>query len=115
MTTVVSCADLLSEAQTEYAALPLQTRAGNTVQLRNLLMLPREALKTARVLLEAFEKNAENLEELEPKLRDLLLVVADDPKALDNEMKGWPLGMFVRVVNLWQEATQVPEAPDSAS
>lgn len=66
MTTVVSCADLMAEAQTEYAALPLKTRGGKTVHLRNLLMLPREGLKTARVLLEAFEKNASNLEEMEP-------------------------------------------------
>lgn len=115
MTAAVSCADLMAEAQNEYAALPLKTRTGNSVHLRNLLMLPREGLKSARVLLEAFEKNASNLEELEPNLRDLLLVIADDPKAMDDEMEGWPLGMFVRVVNLWQEATQAPEAPDSDS
>ncbi|MFD5392761.1 MULTISPECIES: phage tail assembly protein [unclassified Streptomyces] len=115
MSAILSCADLMAEAQSEYAALPIQTRAGNTVQLRNLLMLSREGLKTARVLLEAFEKNANNLEELEPQLRDLFLVIADDPKAMADEMKGWPLGMYVRVVNLWQEATQAPEAPDSDS
>jgi hypothetical protein len=38
--------------------------------------------KTARVVLKAFEQNASNLEELEPKLRDLLLVLADDPLLL---------------------------------
>ncbi|GAA2425290.1 hypothetical protein [Streptomyces glaucus] len=112
MAAPLSCADLMAEAQAEYAALPLKTRAGNTAHLRNLLMLPSEALKSARVLLEAFEKNQAALLELEPKLRELLLLVADDSKAMGAEMKTWPLGMFLRVVNLWQEATRVPKAPD---
>ncbi len=105
----------MAEAQTEYAAMPLETRTGHVVQLRNLLMLSREALKTARVLLEKLEKNAGNLDELEPMLRDLLLVIASDPKVMSDEMKGWPLGVFVRVVNLWQEATQAGEAQDSGN
>ncbi|MFD9813983.1 phage tail assembly protein [Streptomyces sp. NPDC059080] len=113
--TVLSCADLMEEAQRDYAALPIQTQAGNHVQLRNLLMLSREGLKTARVLLEKFEKNTGALEELEPHLRDLILVIADDPKAMADEMQAWPLGMYVRVVTLWQEATQAPEAQDSDS
>ncbi|RKN09642.1 phage tail assembly protein [Streptomyces radicis] len=114
MTDALSCADLMAEAQNEYEALPLETRAGQTVQLRNLLMLPPEGLKAAQVILSAFEDGAD-LEKMGPQLRDLLLTVADDTKAMATEMRDWPLGMFMRVVTAWQEATQAPEVLDSAS
>ena len=114
MSDVVSCAELMAEAETEYTAMPLKTRAGRTVQLRNLLMLPENGLKSARVILDRFDEGAD-LEKMMPQLRDLLMVVADDSKALQAEMEDWPLGMFVRVVTAWQEATQAPEAPESAN
>lgn len=114
--TALSCADLMTEAEAEYASLPLDTRKGGAVQLRNLLLLPPEGLKTARVLLDAFgDGSAQDLEKLVPQLRDLLLVVSDNPKALTAEMTDWPLGMYLRVVGAWQEATQAGEAQDSGS
>ncbi|AUG87145.1 tail assembly chaperone [Streptomyces phage Attoomi] len=112
----LSCADLMTEAAAEYTSLPLDTRKGGTVQLRNLLMLPPDGLKTARVLLEAFgESKDTDLEKLVPQLRDLLLVVSDNPKALSVEMADWPLGVYLRVVTAWQEETQAGEAQDSDS
>ena len=114
MSDVLSCADLMAEAESEYTALPLKTRAGRTVQLRNLLMLPPEGLKDAQEALEVFEEGTD-LEKMLPQLRTLLLLIADDTKAMETEMRDWPLGMFMRVVTAWQEATQAPEAQDSAS
>ncbi|WP_253916805.1 phage tail assembly protein [Streptomyces sp. MNP-20] len=106
----------MTEAEAEYAALPLEVRKGGTVQLRNLLMLPPAGLKTARVLLEAFgDADTQDLEELVPQLRDLLLVVCDDTKALKAEMEDWPLGVYLRVVTAWQDVTQAGEVPDSES
>ncbi len=116
MTSVLSCADLMAEVAQEYTGLPLETRAGTTVHLRNLLMLPPEGMKSARVLLGAVgDGDAEELETVAPQLRDLLLLVADDPKALAREMADWPLGMSVRVISAWQEVTQMGEASDSES
>ncbi|UQA92862.1 phage tail assembly protein [Streptomyces halobius] len=112
----LSCAEMMAEAAAEYAGLDLETRAGKTVQLRNILMLPDEGLKAARVILGKFgETGAEELEELVPQIRDLLLLVADDPAALKTEMEDWPLAVFVRTVGDWQEETQVGEAPRSDS
>ncbi|KWT60598.1 hypothetical protein ADL21_18270 [Streptomyces albus subsp. albus] len=107
---------MMAEAAAEYAGLELETRAGETVQLRNILMLPDKGLKAARVILARLGENGtDDLEELVPQIRDLLLLVADDAKALKAEMEDWPLGMFVRAVGEWQEETQVGEAPRSES
>ncbi|KIZ17328.1 hypothetical protein SNA_15020 [Streptomyces natalensis ATCC 27448] len=107
---------MMAEAAAEYAGLELETRAGESVQLRNILMLPDDGLKAARDILARFgETGAEDLEELVPQIRDLLLLVADDPAALKAEMADWPLAVFVRTVGAWQEETQVGEAPRSDS
>ncbi|WP_338932637.1 phage tail assembly protein [Streptomyces netropsis] len=112
----LSCTDLMAEAAAEYTALELETRSGKAVQLRNILMLPEKGLKTASVILGKFgESQTEDLEEMVPQIRDLLLLVADDPKALTAEMADWPLGMYVRVVDAWQEETQAGEAQGSDS
>ncbi|MFI1300705.1 phage tail assembly protein [Streptomyces noursei] len=107
---------MMAEAAAEYEALPLETRAGDMVQLRNILMLPSDGLTAARAILAAFgETGSQELEELVPKLRDLLLLVADNSAAMKAEMEDWPLGMYVQVVGAWQEETQVGEAPRSDS
>ena len=112
-----SCSDALSEVATEYQDMPLETRAGKTVKLRNLLSLPGEGLKSAMVLLKAFSGATEggDFADALPKMWDLLLLVADDTAALKKEMADWPLGMYMRVIEAWQEATSLGEAPDSES
>ncbi|MFF2808641.1 phage tail assembly protein [Streptomyces sp. NPDC058000] len=110
----LSCAEMMADAAAEYTALPMETRAGETVHLRNILMLPDDGLKAARAILARFgETGSKELEELVPAIRDLLLLVADAPAALKAEMEDWPLAVFVRTVGEWQEETQVGEAPRS--
>ncbi|WP_431980794.1 phage tail assembly protein [Streptomyces qinglanensis] len=105
---------MMAEAAAEYAGLKLETRAGETVQLRSILMLPDKGLKSARAILARFaETGTDDLEALVPQIRDLLLLVADAPAALKAEMEDWPLAVFLRTVNDWQEETQVGEAPRS--
>ncbi|MBA0054297.1 hypothetical protein E0L36_26630 [Streptomyces sp. AJS327] len=108
----------MKEAESQYTALELETRAGKPVKLRNLLMLPEAGLASARVILAEFadgdqESDLDSLETIVPRLRDLLLLVADAPAALKKEIEDWPMGMYVRVVDAWQEETQVGEAPGS--
>ncbi|WP_459649446.1 phage tail assembly protein [Kitasatospora sp. Ki12] len=116
MSSVLSCADLMAEVEREYTGLPIATRAGVSVTLRNLLLLPTEGMATARVLLGSIGDGQDgDLDTVAPHLRDLLLLVASDPKAMAAEMKDWPLAMQVRMIEAWQEATQPGEAPASAS
>lgn len=116
-----SCDDALSEIRSEYESMPLKTRSGKTVQLRNLLLLGDEGLKSATVILNALQQSDDSdggidkLTILLPKMRDLLLLIADKPADLKAEMKDWPLGMYMRVTNAWQEVTELGEASDSDS
>lgn len=111
-----NCDDAMREISGEYTSMPLKTRAGKTVHLRNLLMLGDEALKTARGVLRSFEgaQDADVLDVM-PKMRELLLLLADDKRALEREVADWPIGMYMRVIQAWQEATDMGEASDSAS
>lgn len=116
-----SCADALAEVEKDYSSMPLETRSGKTINLKNLLLLPGEGLKSARAILAAFKdaKKGEDGEaaafEMVDKLRDLLLLVADKPAELKKEMADWPLAMFLQAVDAWQEATELGEAQHSES
>lgn len=112
----LSCAELMQEAKTEYVSVPLDTRSGKTVDLRNLLMLSPDGMSAARVLLASMEKvNDDDAELLVSRFRDLLLLLADEPRVLADEMDDWPMAMYMRVINAWQEATQMGEAFGSDS
>ncbi len=110
----LSCAELRAEVDTEYTHLELETSAGRTVRIRNLLTLTDSGLKSAQAILSEVSKGTESLDLIE-KFRDLLLLLADDTTALTEELRDWPVGMYVRVVSAWQEATQAGEARDSDS
>ncbi|MFJ9408578.1 phage tail assembly protein [Streptomyces sp. NPDC101393] len=115
-TMTFNCADALAEVETNYRAMEMTTRAGKTVHLRNILLLPDTGLKTAMTILKSLDgKTEEGVTETLPKLRDLLLMVADDPAALKVEMKDWPLAMAMNVVQEWQKVTDLGEAQPSDS
>lgn len=114
-----NCADALAEIEKDFTALEMTTRAGKTVKLRNLLLLPDEGLQSAMVILKSLDdaKEGGGTETigLLPKLKDLLLLVADKPADLKKEMADWPLGMAMQVVQAWQEETELGEAQHSDS
>ncbi|MGP3940508.1 phage tail assembly protein [Streptomyces sp. 6N106] len=114
-TMTFSCADAMAEVENEYQSFELETRAGKTVRLKNLLLLNDAALKSAMTILGSLDtaKEGGDVSELMPKLRDLLLLVADDTAALKKEMQDWPVGMAMSVVSAWQEATELGEAQPS--
>ncbi|MEV8056572.1 phage tail assembly protein [Streptomyces antimycoticus] len=110
-----SCADAMAEVENDYKSFELETRAGKSVKLKNLLLLPDAGLKSAMTILGSLDgaKGAGDVSELMPKLRDLLVLVADDTAALKREMADWPVGMAMTVVSAWQEATELGEAQPS--
>lgn len=112
-----SCAEAFAEVSAEYEDMPLTTRAGKALRLRNLLMLSDEGLKTAVTLLGTISgsdmKDIDSLTRLMPAMRDLLLLIADKPAELKKEVSDWPLGMYMHVIDEWQKVTQMGEASDS--
>lgn len=112
-----SCADALSEVESDYKSMPLKTRSGKDVQLRNLLLLSDEGMQSALTLLGAFgdskATSVDGLAQLMPKMRDLLLLLADKPADMRKEVADWPLGMYMKVISEWQDVTEMGEAQPS--
>ena len=111
---MLDCSSAMKEIEAEYSDLPLKTRTGDVVRLRNLLMLDNKSLGSASALLKLFSDDAA-LDVALPKMRELLLLLADKPKVLDAELKTWPIAMYQRVIEAWMESTELGEASDSAS
>jgi hypothetical protein len=116
-TMTFNCADALAEVENDFRAMEMTTRAGKTVKLRNMLLLSDEGLASAMTILKSMDgaKETESFIGLLPKLKDLLLLVADKPADLKKEMADWPLGMAMQAVQAWQEATELGEAQPSDS
>ncbi len=113
-----SCKSAMAEAQSEYISLPVETRAGKTVNLRNLLILDKDSMVRVSEALEAFgAKRGDDvrLTEMMPTLYDMLATVADNKAAMQKEMADWPLAMYLSCINAWMEATELGEAPDSGN
>ncbi|WP_326742584.1 phage tail assembly protein [Streptomyces sp. NBC_01768] len=111
----VSFDDLMSEAEEKYAALPLRTRDGKTVNLRSIAMLPKEGRRAADVLLKSMgaEDNDDDTDKTEKTIRDLLVVVSDDAPAMRAEVKDYPLAVLMVLVERYTGSTQVGEAAGS--
>lgn len=119
-------ADLQREALNKYTDLPLERADGTTVRLRNLLRLDDKARQTAQILIAAID-DAEQADQIENSeafdllthqekvLRDLFLLVADDPDAMRAEVDAWDLALKLHVLEMWTEGTQVGEASSSPS
>ncbi|WP_275462062.1 phage tail assembly protein [Streptomyces noursei] len=116
-------ADLRTEAELKYADLPLETAAGVVINLRNVLRLDDAARRTAQTLIASLDvkepaadgSGFDQLDHQARTIRDLLLLVADQPQELAREIDGWDLALRLHVMELWTEGTQAPEASSSAS
>ncbi|MFB7188408.1 phage tail assembly protein [Streptomyces sp. NPDC056230] len=116
----VSFDDLMDEAAEKYAALPLKTRAGKTVNLRSLAMLPKEGRKTAEVLLKSMNSEGnddsdDGTDKAEKTIRDFLAVVSDDATAMRAEVKDYPLAVLMILVEKYSGDTQSGEASGSTA
>ncbi|WP_405944757.1 phage tail assembly protein [Streptomyces sp. NBC_00932] len=117
---------LRQEAEDKYPGLPLELDDGTVVTLRNLLRLDDTAQKNAQILVQSLQSAKgdtpsldapDELERQKRIIRDLFLLVADNPKAMKAELAqdGWDMAMLFIVIERWTELTQLPEASSSAS
>ncbi|MCT2594227.1 phage tail assembly protein [Streptomyces sp. N2-109] len=115
----ISCADMMEEAASKHAGVELETRSGKSVTLRSVLLLDEAGLKSAKAILSSFAdadegNDLDKVDDMVPKIRDLLLLIANDAAAMKAEMKDWPVSIYIQVVNEWQEGTQTGEAEPSS-
>ena len=120
MAEVISIEDLQRQAEDKYPGLPLKLGDGTVVTLKNLLRLSDTAQKNATILIDSIKdtgdgSTAEQLEHQKRVVRDLLMLVADNPKAMKDEVTTWDLGLLLLVMEKWQEETELPEADGSPS
>jgi hypothetical protein len=121
MAEAVSIQALQEEAENRYPGLPINLGDDKVVTLRNLLRLNDTAQKNAVVLIDSIKKDdgdsntSEELARQKRIVRDLLLLVCDNPKALKPVVDGWDLGLLMLVMEKWQTTTELPEADGSSS
>lgn len=123
MAEALSVKALREEAEDTYPGLPLALDDNTVVTLRNLLRLDDTAQKNANILIESMQgakqdasgnEASEELAKQKRTIRDLLLLIADNPAALRPELDTWDLAMLLIVMERWTALTQVPEASGSA-
>ncbi|MEI5522542.1 phage tail assembly protein [Streptomyces brasiliscabiei] len=117
----ISIEDLQRQAEDKYPGVPLKLEDGSVVTLKNLLRLNDTAQKNATILIDAIktdddgDSTADQLEKQKRVVRDLLLLVCDNPKALKAAVDSWDLALLLIVMEKWQAATELPEADGSPS
>jgi hypothetical protein len=116
----ISIEDLQRQAEEKYPGLPLKLGDGTVVTLKNLLRLNDTAQKNATILIDSIktdesDSTAEQLEKQKRIVRDLLLLVADNPKAFKPVVDDWDLALLLLVMEKWQAETELPEAGGSPS
>ena len=108
------CESAMREVAASYTGLPIRTRTGVDVELRNLLLLGTDDLKAAHRLLTSFEDEAGAVDQLE-RMRTLVVLLASDREEIEREVDDWPLGMYMSVLEAWREVTESGEAQGSES
>ncbi|MBE4791023.1 phage tail assembly protein [Streptomyces caniscabiei] len=117
----ISVEDLQRQADDKYPGLPLKLQDGTVVTLKNLLRLNDTAQKNATILIDAIKTDDDNsstadqLEKQKRVVRDLLLLVCDNPTALKPVVDDWDLALLLLVMEKWQKETELPEADGSPS
>lgn len=104
--------DLLAEveAEKEEKSLEFVAKDGNTVQIRPLLLLSKDELKTAKSLLPKLQdKDGDPFEKID--VMDAILVAAADRKdSLKKSLADLPPQVHARIFSAWLEAGKAGEA-----
>lgn len=120
MAEVFSIQALQEEAENKYPGLRLELADGKIVTFKNLLRLSDTAQKNATILIDSIKDTGdgtttEQLEHQKQVIRDLFMLISDDPKAARDEVASWDLAMLLLVMEKWQAETELPEADGSPS
>jgi hypothetical protein len=116
----ISIEDLQRQADDKYPGLPLKLEDGTVVTLKNLLRLNDTAQRNATILIDSIktddsDSTSDQLEKQQRVVRDLLLLVCDNPPALKPVVDSWDLALLLLVMEKWQAETELPEAAGSPS
>ncbi|MFI2242376.1 phage tail assembly protein [Streptomyces chrestomyceticus] len=103
--------DLMAEVEESYKAVEFVTPDGETVNLRAITVLPRHQRTAVMEAVDAVNAKNVNIDQQEDAVDAVLVSVADaDSDHFGKVLQGMPLVAKARLIEMWSEATQAPEA-----
>ncbi len=101
---------LLSEVQGKYRAFEFELADGTVVSLSSVALLPRTQRKAVIDAVKVVNAKSTDVDKQETAIDAVLLAAADNADALASALDSLPLGAKGKLIQLWAEVTQTPEA-----
>jgi Mycobacteriophage tail assembly protein len=110
MSNKVTFDDLMAEVEGSYKAVEFEGPNGETFAFRAVAVLPRHDRKTVTDAVKVVNSKKADVDDQESALDAVLLAAVDNAEGLSAVLDTMPLGAKVKLVQLWSEGTQAPEA-----
>ncbi|OKI71417.1 phage tail assembly protein [Streptomyces sp. MJM1172] len=108
--TKISFEDLVAEVEQSYKAVQLEMPDGNVVNLRALAVLPRHERRGVTDAIKVVNSKTSDADKQESAIDAVLLAASDRPDLFESALDAMPLGAKAKLIQVWSEETQAPEA-----
>lgn len=110
MANKVTFDDLMAEVEESYKAVEFEGPNGDLYLFRAVAVLPRHERKAVTDAVKVVNSKKSDVDAQETAIDDVLLAVVDKADALRAVLDVLPLGAKAKLIQLWSEGTQAPEA-----
>ncbi|QPB09551.1 tape measure chaperone [Streptomyces phage Sycamore] len=110
MSNKVTFDDLMAEVEESYKAVEFEGPTGDVFSLRAVAVLPRHDRKAVTDAVKVVNSKESDVDEQESAIDDVLLAVVDNAEGFRPVLDALPLGAKAKLIQVWSEATQAPEA-----
>jgi hypothetical protein len=108
--TKISFDDLVAEVEANYKTVQFELPDGNVINLRALVLLPRHERKSVVDAVKVVNAKNADADKQETAIDGVLLAVSDRPDLFAAALDLLPLGAKIKLIQMWSEGTQAPEA-----
>ncbi|MEU6633815.1 phage tail assembly protein [Streptomyces parvus] len=106
----ISFDDLMTEVEESYKAVEFTGPDGTVYNLRAVLVLPRHERKAVTDAVATVNAEDSDADAQEDAIDAVLLAVVDHTDGFQDVLDALPLGAKAKLLQVWSEATQAPEA-----
>ncbi|MFI8452167.1 phage tail assembly protein [Streptomyces erythrochromogenes] len=110
MSNKVTFDDLMAEVEQSYKAVEFEGPNGEVFHFRAVAVLPRHERKAVTDAVKVVNSKKTDVDAQESAIDDVLLAVVDNAEGLSAVLDILPLGAKAKLIQLWSEGTQAPEA-----
>lgn len=110
MANKVTFDDLMSEVEDSYKAVEFEGPDGALYNLRSVAVLPRHERKAVTDAVKVVNSKKSDVDTQEDAIDDVLSAVVDNAEGFRPLLDTLPLGAKAKLIQVWSEATQSPEA-----